>query len=69
MSGRVDAELLDILVCPKCYGALALRSEAGAHVALECASCALGYPIEEGIPVMLIDEALPLSERKAGAAS
>jgi uncharacterized protein YbaR (Trm112 family) len=67
MSGRVDAELLEILVCPQCKGTLALRSEANAHQALECSACALAYPIEEGIPVMLVEEALPLS--KAGAAS
>jgi uncharacterized protein YbaR (Trm112 family) len=64
----VDSELLEILVCPQCKGALDLRSDADAHVALECGPCALAYPIEEGIPVMLVEEALPLAE-KAGAAS
>ena len=68
MSGRVDVELLEILVCPRCKGGLALRADADAHVALECAACALAYPIEEGIPVMLVEEALPLAA-KAGAAS
>ena len=68
MSGRVDAELLEILVCPQCKGGLALRADGGAHVALECPACALAYPIEEGIPVMLVEEAQPLSA-KAGAAS
>jgi uncharacterized protein YbaR (Trm112 family) len=68
VSGRVDAELLEILVCPQCKGALKLRSDADAHLALDCTACALAYPIEDGIPVMLVEEAQPLAA-KAGAAS
>lgn len=50
----LSKELLDILVCPKCKGGVILL-ESGAG--LRCASCALTYPIREGIPVMLVDEA------------
>jgi uncharacterized protein len=67
MSGRVDAELLEILVCPQCKGMLVLRSEEQSHVSLECSACALAYPIDEGIPVMLVEEARPLSARAAGS--
>jgi uncharacterized protein YbaR (Trm112 family) len=50
----IDAELLDILACPKCKGKLELNTEATGIV---CASCRLVYPIRDDIPVMLIDEA------------
>ncbi len=63
MSGRIDAELLDILVCPKCKGGLAVRNRGdGTEEFLDCFECRLAYPVEDGIPVMLIDEAQPLAE-------
>ncbi len=53
----IDKELLEILVCPKCKGDLEMsKNEDG----LVCKPCALKYPIKEDIPIMLIDEALPL---------
>ncbi len=50
----IRQELLDILVCPKCRQAV--RQEADA---LACSNndCSLRYPIRDGVPVMLIDEA------------
>jgi uncharacterized protein len=53
----IDKELMDILVCPKCKGDLELTKE---EDGIACKSCALKYPIKEDIPIMLIDEALPL---------
>jgi len=53
----LDPKLLAILVCPKCKGALSHRE---ADQALDCPACRLRYPVRDGIPVMLIDEALPL---------
>ena len=53
----VDKELLDILVCPKCKGDLELTKE---EDGLTCKTCALKYPVKDDIPIMLIDEALPL---------
>ena len=53
----IDKELLDILVCPKCKGDLELVEE---EDGLTCKACALKYPIKDDIPIMLIDEALPL---------
>ena len=50
-------ELLDILVCPKCRGALEYRQ---ADSALVCSQCRLRYAIRDGIPIMLIDEATPV---------
>ena len=50
-------ELLDILVCPKCKGDLDYRP---AEAVLGCPACRLAYPIEDDIPIMLIDEAKPV---------
>lgn len=47
-------ELLDILACPKCKGELEYNS---AQETLTCWACKLRYSIDDGIPIMLIDEA------------
>lgn len=51
-------ELLDILVCPKCKGDLTYQREPTEE--LVCPACRLRYAVEDGIPIMLIDEAKPL---------
>ncbi len=51
-------DLLEILVCPKCKGDLEHRTDAAE--ALVCHACRLVYRVEDGIPIMLIDEAEPL---------
>jgi uncharacterized protein len=50
----IDKELLEILACPKCKAEVKLEGEK-----LICTNpqCGLRYPIRDGIPVMLIDEA------------
>lgn len=58
----IDPELLEILACPKCKGELRLTEEGSDLI---CEACRLKYPIEEGIPIMLIDKAVPLSQEKA----
>ncbi len=61
MNGQIDPELLRILVCPKCKGELEVRSdEEGVEQSLDCPACRLAYPVEDGIPVMLVEEARPL---------
>jgi uncharacterized protein YbaR (Trm112 family) len=57
MSG-VDPRLLEILVCPLCKGKLAYRKEAAELV---CRADRLAYPVKDGIPVMLEDEARRLA--------
>ena len=52
-------ELLQILVCPKCKGDLEHRND-GRVETLVCHTCRLVYSVEDGIPIMLIDEAKPL---------
>lgn len=61
-------ELIEIIVCPKCRGRLS-HVEQGASEGFVCASCALVYPIQNDIPIMLIDHAIPAAEwpREAGA--
>jgi uncharacterized protein YbaR (Trm112 family) len=54
----ISQELLDILACPKCKGELRLTEQ---QDGLVCQACKLVYPIREDIPVMLIDEAKPLT--------
>lgn len=47
-----------ILVCPRCHGALVDEGDA-ADVGLSCATCAVVYPVRDGIPVLLVDQARP----------
>ncbi|KAA1421053.1 Trm112 family protein [Nocardioides humilatus] len=51
----VSPELLAIIVCPACHGALELTE--GAQAELVCQGCGLAYPVRDGIPVLLVDEA------------
>jgi uncharacterized protein YbaR (Trm112 family) len=50
----IDDELLEILACPKCKEKVVL-DEKGTY--LVCETCNLRYPIEDDIPIMLIDRA------------
>jgi hypothetical protein len=53
----LSPKLLDILVCPKCKGALEYREN---EQALLCLGCRLRFPVRDDIPIMLLDEATPL---------
>jgi uncharacterized protein YbaR (Trm112 family) len=55
----MDPKLLEILVCPLCKGPLVYRREAEELV---CKADRLAFPIRDGIPVLLEEEARPLSE-------
>ena len=57
MSSAVDPRLLEILVCPLCKGPLVYRKEAAELV---CKADRLAFPIKDGIPVMLEDDARKL---------
>lgn len=54
----VPRQLLEILVCPKCRGELDYREQ---ESALLCRQCKLRYPVRDGIPIMLIEEATPIA--------
>jgi uncharacterized protein YbaR (Trm112 family) len=53
----ISKELLEILVCPKCKEEVTLTKD---EDGLVCRVCKVIYPIKDDIPVMLIDEAIPL---------
>ena len=55
----IAASLLDLLACPSDdHAALREETRAGAPV-LVCTSCGFSFPIQDGIPVLLADEATP----------
>lgn len=60
----IDKKLLDILVCPVTKGPLIYDKE---HQELVSKSARLAYPVRDGIPIMLEDEARPLSEEEVEA--
>ena len=51
----LDPELLAILICPNDGGDLDEQTDPTHE--LVCASCQLRYPVRDGIPIMLIEEA------------
>ena len=55
----VDPKLLEILVCPLTKGPLIYDAEAQELISK---SASLAFPIRDGIPIMLIDEARDLDE-------
>src|SRR5256885_4602848 len=57
MNSGVDPKLLEILVCPLCKGKLVYRKEVRELV---CRADRLAYPVKDGIPVMLEEEARKL---------
>lgn len=54
----IPPELVAILACPRCKGSVSLL---GDESGFACEACRLLYPIEDGIPNFLVEEARPLS--------
>jgi len=50
----IDQRLLEILACPACKTEVKLQGDR-----LVCVQCGRRYPIRDGIPVMLVEEAEP----------
>ena len=59
----MDKRLLDILVCPVSKAPLEWRAD---RQELWCKASRLAYPVRDGIPVMLEEEARPLSDEELG---
>ncbi len=59
----IDRELLDILACPACKGDVTLCDDK-----IVCVRCQRHYPVQEGIPVMLIDETEQEGDSRTGGA-
>jgi uncharacterized protein YbaR (Trm112 family) len=51
---NIEPWVLEILACPDCHAPL--RAEEST-AELVCTRCLLAYPVRDGIPVLLIDEA------------
>ena len=58
---RVDPKLLDILVCPATKGPLRYDADAKELISDRAG---LAYPIRDGIPIMLVDEARALDNEQ-----
>jgi hypothetical protein len=59
----LNTELLDILVCPKSKAPLKLTEDGDG---LYCEDSGLVYPIRDDIPILLVEEAIPVDEWRAG---
>ena len=60
-STEVDPKLLEILVCPLTKGPLRYDRAAQELISLQAG---VAYPIRDGIPIMLVEEARALSEEE-----
>ncbi|MGF1545030.1 MAG: Trm112 family protein [Parvularculaceae bacterium] len=59
---QIDPKLLEILVCPQTKSRLIYERDAQELVS---PAAGLAYPIRDGVPIMLIDEARALTEEEA----
>jgi len=57
----LDKQLMEIIACPKCTRRGSLEYNQSKN-SLVCKDCKLSYPVRDGIPVMLIDEAETLAD-------
>jgi uncharacterized protein YbaR (Trm112 family) len=62
----LSRQLIEILACPKCKGAISLDES---QQQIICGACQIAFPIRDDIPVMLIDEAVPLEDAAKTAPS
>lgn len=54
----LDARLMEMLRCPDCHGTFAAPSVGESDVEeLVCTGCGKAYPVRNGVPVLLVDEA------------
>lgn len=60
----MDPRLLEILVCPVTKASLVYNKE---KQELQCRASKLAYPVRDGIPVMLEEEARTLSDEECEA--
>ena len=56
----IDRRLLEIVACPNCRSSLTPVPDAESPTELRCThdECGLRYPVRDGVPVLLVDEAL-----------
>jgi len=51
----MDRDLINMLACPACKTALAYDED---RDILKCGKCHRAYPVRDGIPILLVDEAI-----------
>ncbi len=56
---KIDPKLLEILVCPLTKGPLRYDVDAGELISEQAG---LAYPVRDGIPIMLVDEARKIDD-------
>ena len=56
---KIDPKLLEILVCPLTKGPLRYDIDAGELISEQAG---LAYPVRDGIPIMLVDEARKIDD-------
>jgi len=59
----LDPKLLEILACPVCKTEVEFKRDR-----LVCVNCRRAYPVRNGIPIMLVDEATFEGETEPGEA-
>jgi uncharacterized protein YbaR (Trm112 family) len=59
----IDARLMEMLRCPACHGEVRLLD---GETGIECAACGRVYPVRDGVPVMLVEEASPPTREEPG---
>ena len=57
----MDKKQIDMMACPECHANLEYLK---ATKELVCDACKLAFPVRDGIPVMLIEEARNIAEAK-----
>ena len=55
----MDKKQIQMMVCPECKGKLEFDKS---KKELICDNCKIAFPVKDGIPVMLIDEARKLDK-------
>jgi uncharacterized protein len=59
MSTDLDPQLLAILACPADHHGPLLVEESAGETTLVCPYCRSSFPVQDGIPVLLADDATP----------
>lgn len=61
-AGEIDPKLLEMLICPQTHGLLVYDRERGELLSKKAM---LAYPVRDGVPIMLAEEARRLSDEEA----
>ena len=55
MSPMIPQDLMDLIICPACHQTLVQKDDGSS---LKCTGCHRVYPVRDGIPILLVDEAV-----------